>query len=212
MKAHPRRELLFAFAALAVLGRVAPAVAAERVLTLDPARSRVEFAVPATGHAVHGAFAVRSGTVRFDSASGRAAGAIVVDARGAETGNASRDRTMHERVLESARFPLFELRLERLEGDLADGGSSEVRLVGTLVLHGAEHPLTLPATVKVDGARVEADGTFEVPYTAWGLHNPSILFLRVADVVEVKVHAVGTLADGVETLSVARPAGAGRRP
>jgi polyisoprenoid-binding protein YceI len=212
MRARPRRDLLFALAALAAFGRVAPAAAAERVLTLDPGASRVEFAVPATGHAVHGAFAVRSGTVRFDPATGHAGGEIVVDARGAETGNASRDRTMHQKVLESARFPLFELRPERLEGDLADRGTSQMRLVGTLVLHGAEHPLTMPAAVTVDGERVVAEGRFRVPYAEWGLHNPSILFLRVADVVEVTVHVVGTLDDAVGARSAAKPAGAGARP
>ncbi|HEX6202397.1 MAG TPA: YceI family protein [Thermoanaerobaculia bacterium] len=212
MKAHPRRELLFALAALAALGPVVPAAGAERVLTLDPAASRVEFSVPATGHAVHGAFALRSGTVRFDPVSGQAGGEIVVDARGAKTGNASRDRTMHQKVLESSRFPRFELRPERLEGELAGAGTSQVRLVGTLVLHGAEHPLTLPATVKVDGDRVEADGSFPVPYAAWGLHNPSLLFLRVADVVEVTVHVAGRLEDAREPRSAARSASSEVRP
>jgi hypothetical protein len=87
-----------------------------------------------------------------------------------------------------------------------------VRLVGKLVLHGAEHQLTLPVAVTVDGERVEAKGSFRVPYTEWGLHNPSILFLRVADVVEVTVHVVGTLEDGVSSRSAANPARAGVRP
>lgn len=207
MRTTSVRVLIVALGTLAAAA-APPAAAAERVLTLDPAASRVEFSVPATGHVVRGAFAVEAGTVRFDPQTGRASGEIVVDARGAKTGNGSRDRTMHEKVLESARFPSFSFRPERLEGELAPAGASTVRLVGRLTLHGAEHPLTVPATVTVDGDRLAGDVAFPVPYTAWGLHDPSVLFLRVADVVKVSVHVVGRL-DAAPAAAPARAAAAG---
>lgn len=172
-----------------------PAAAGERLFTLDPAASDVAFALPATGHDVHGVFTVRSGNVRFDPQSGRASGTIEVDARGAETGNKSRDKTMHKEVLESEEYPLFVFTAERLDGELAPQGNSEVALVGTLRVHGADHPTTLPAKVTVDGAEVRAEVEFPVPFKEWGMHDPSFLFFRVAGVVAVTVHAVGTLTE-----------------
>jgi hypothetical protein len=35
---------------------------------------------------------------------------------------------------------------------------------------------------------------FQVPYARWGMKNPSKLFLRVDDVVQVQFHASGSTA------------------
>jgi len=52
----------------------------------------------------------------------------------------------------------------------------------------------LPAKVQVEGDRLKLSAEFAVPYVEWGLHNPSILFLKVADVVQVHIEGEGTLA------------------
>lgn len=196
-------------AGLAVLALTAlpadPAAAAESVLRLDPAATEVSFEVPATGHDVHGLLRLASGEVRFDPATGAAAGTITVDARSAETGNDSRDKTLHQKVFESELFPSFVFTAERIEGTVPGAGKGEVHLHGTLRVHGADHPMVLPAEVEVRGDAVSATTTFDVPYVAWGMHNPSIIFLRVADSVAVTVHAAGSLV--VE--SAGTPAGAG---
>jgi len=175
---------------LLALGASAAASAAERVLTLDPQATSVTFLLAATAHKVHGTLHLESGEVRFDPATGVASGEIALDARLAETGNEKRDRKMHEVVLESARFPRIVFRPTRFEGTLAGG---EAHLVGTLTLHGDEHPLTLVATVQIDGERVKATSTFAIPYVEWGLEDPSVFVLRVAKSVEVTVEAVGSL-------------------
>ena len=72
-------------------------------------------------------------------------------------------------------------------------GGSEVKLVGTMSLHGGDHPLTLPVSVTVAGATLTAELRFEVPYVAWGLEDPSILVIRVAKTVAVTVRAVGRI-------------------
>jgi hypothetical protein len=41
---------------------------------------------------------------------------------------------------------------------------------------------------------VEATTTFVVPYVEWGLHDPSMMVLRVAKTVGVTVQAKGTLS------------------
>lgn len=180
-------------AALAILALATPAAAAETVLRLDPAATDVSFEVPATGHDVHGLLRLAAGEVRFDPATGAAAGTITVDAKSAETGNGSRDETLHEKVFESELFPSFVFTAERVEGEVPAAGKGEVRLHGTMRIHGADHPMVLPAEVEVEGDEVTANTTFDVPYVTWGMHNPSVLFLRVADSVAVTVHAEGSL-------------------
>lgn len=198
-------------AGLAALAPAAPA-AAETVLRLDPAATDVSFEVPATGHDVHGLLRLAAGEVRFDPATGEAAGTITVDAKSAETGNGSRDRTLHEKVFESELFPSFVFTAERVEGALPADGKGEVRLRGTMRVHGDDHPMVLPAEVEVHGDEVVADVTFEVPYVAWGMHNPSLMFLRVADAVAVTVHAEGSLvSEAADASNTGTGSGAGGR-
>lgn len=188
----PTATLAAALFALLVL---APAAgAAEQVLSLDPEASEVTFLLDATGHDVHGTLFLNAGEVHFDPATGAASGRIEIDATRAETGNKSRDKTMHKKVLESVSFPLFVFVPDRFEGEIADAGTSQVELHGTLSIHGAEHPMTLSAEVEhgEDGA-LTAVSSFDVPYVEWGMHNPSLLFLRVADRVAVTVKTAGAL-------------------
>jgi polyisoprenoid-binding protein YceI len=183
-----------------------PAGATQQQVTLDPAQTHIDFSVNATGHDVHGSFYLQQGTIRFDPATGAASGEIRIDARKAETGSASRDKTMHKKVLESDQHPLFVFRAERLEGTVPSAGEGSVRLIGTLAIHGAEHPMTLPATVTADGDQLSVETTFLVPYAEWGMHNPSLLFLRVADEVAVTVNSTGTLAPAAEAQAQAATA------
>jgi polyisoprenoid-binding protein YceI len=122
-----------------------------------------------------------------------ASGEIRVSAAGAETGNKKRDRTMHGKVLESERYPLFVFRAEKLEGTIPDAGAADVEIRGVLSMRGAEHSFVLPARVEIEGDRVHATSTFVVPYVEWGLHDPSFLFLRVAKEVQILVSATGNL-------------------
>jgi len=180
-------------AALALL--VGPVWAGERVVRLDPQRTRIAFTLGATTHTVHGTLTLQRGELRFDEASGRASGEIVVDAASAATGNARRDRKMHATVLESATYPTFVYRPRRVLGSVPTEGSAELHVEGTLVIHGAEHPLELPVTLdaRPDGLHVRA--AFPIPYVAWGLHDPSFFLLRVAKSVDVEVEGDIPLAD-----------------
>lgn len=180
--------------ALAVLPRALPA--AERIASFDPAASEVSFVLQATGHKVRGVFSVESGAIRWDTATGAASGEIVVDAVTGETGNARRDEKMHSQVLESALFPRVIFRVQRLEGEVAVEGRSIVRLIGSLSLHGSEHPMTVDAEVLVNGERLGAVASFEIPYVEWGLRDASVFVLRVAKRVAVTVELSGTLGLG----------------
>jgi len=201
------RVLLIALAGLAPHA----ASAEERVLTLQPERTSVTFVLKATGHDVHGVLALAAGQVRFDPATGAASGEVTIDALRAQTGNRARDRDMHKNVLETARYPVITFRAHRLDGILPPSGVATVVLHGTVALHGAEHPLSLPVKVAVAADRMTAESTFEVPYLDWGLHNPSFLFLRVAPVVAVTVKTEGDVSPSPPAATGERRWGAGTR-
>src|SRR5215467_4231444 len=72
-------------------------------ITLDPARTTIDWTLSATMHTVHGTFKLKSGQISFDPATGIANGELVVDANSGESGNHSRDDKMHKDVLETKR-------------------------------------------------------------------------------------------------------------
>jgi polyisoprenoid-binding protein YceI len=179
---------------LAFLGvLIFPAVvsAAERTVILDAMACQVTFTLDTTFHEVHGTMALTAGQIRFDPSTGAASGEIVVDARQARTGSIQRDKKMHDEVLETGRFPRIVFRPERIEGAIAGAGQSSIRIVGMLTLHGADHPMTLEATVEDGGDRVRGDLEMRVPYVEWGIKDPSFLVMRAAKTVTVKVRAEG---------------------
>jgi polyisoprenoid-binding protein YceI len=196
---NKRLSLVFVLTLSAISAGALPIAAAQQVLTFDPEASQVGFALSATGEDVHGLFHLQSGEIAFDTQSGDASGEIIVQAFGAETGSKKRDKAMHNKVLESDQYPLIVFRPDHVEGELAPSGSSDIQLHGTMVLHGAEHEMTMPATVEIDGDHLTATTGFEVPFVEWGLHDPSFFVLKVAKLVNVKITAEGTLAQATET-------------
>ena len=110
--------------------------ATDTVLTIESGSSQVVFTLDATAHTVHGAFAVTSGDVHFDPASGRASGSIVVDATSGDTANKKRDKKMHHTVLRSADHPRIVFKPASFDGlfDPLTGG--ELQVSGTLQLLG----------------------------------------------------------------------------
>ncbi len=199
----------------------APAVAGETVVQLDPEATEVSFVLGATAHDVHGTFGFDQGTIRFDPATGAASGELVVDATAAETGNDSRDKTMHGKVLESDQFPRIVFHVEKVEGTLPEAGKGSLQLEGTMEIHGDKHPLTMPAEIERTGDTVHATTHFDIPFVDWGMHDPSVLFLRVDKNVAVTVETEGHLTsagamdqgaamDGSGAMAKAGTKGAGR--
>jgi polyisoprenoid-binding protein YceI len=187
------KNLLFLLA-LAILFIAPSARAQQSVFTLDPAQTKIEFTVDSTLHTVHGAFQLKSGAVRFDPATGLASGSIVVDAASGNSDNSSRDKKMHNYVLEVAQFPDVTFTPSRVQGAIAPSGPSQISVSGKCRLHGQDHDLTLPFTVEhVSGNQLRADTQFDVPFLDWGLRDPGNFFLRVARLVHIHISAFGTL-------------------
>jgi polyisoprenoid-binding protein YceI len=172
-----------------------PLAAAPRLLELDGARTAIEVRFGATLQTVRGTLGPVAGTIEFDDQSGNPArGEVVIDLLEARTGVGRRDRKMHEKILETPRYPRAVFEVERLDlpSPLHEGRNT-VQLHGTVDFHGSRHPLSLPAVVTVRGDEVTATGTTTVPYVDWGLRDPSYLLLRVAKEVRVDVRAAGLL-------------------
>jgi polyisoprenoid-binding protein YceI len=170
----------------------APRVAAqEMVLDLDPAQSVVNFTLPDVVHTVHGAFKLKSGAVRFDPATGKAVGEVIVDVASGDSGSSARDRRMHKDILESSRYPDAVFAPDRFDGHFGPDGSADLQVHGLFKIHGTEHEVTFPMRVEMQGEQVTATTHFVIPYVKWGMKNPSNFILRVSDKVQIEIRATG---------------------
>jgi polyisoprenoid-binding protein YceI len=116
----------------------------ELVLIVDPAQSKAHWTLGSTLHTVHGTFALNSGTIRLDQATGKAGGEIVVEAASGESGNNGRDKKMHKEIIESAKYNAISFRPDRVDGTVPSQGSANAQIHGTFSLHGGDHELTVP--------------------------------------------------------------------
>lgn len=166
--------------------------AAEQVqVTLDPSQTKIEWTLGDVLHTVHGTFKLKSGQITFDTASGNASGELVVDATSGDSGNHSRDNKMNKDVLETKRYPEITFLAKKVSGPWTDHGNATLQVQGVFHIHGADHDLTLSVPVQANGNSVNATTNFAVPYQAWGMKNPSTLFLRVDDKVQLTIATVG---------------------
>lgn len=184
-----RAQLIAGVALMATLAL--PALAEEQVLTIDPETSRATFTVGSTLHTVEGTLTLTGGRIRFDTETGLASGEIVLDARRTVTGNSDRDKKMHRKVLESERYPEIVFTAERIAGEVPTSGEGDVVLSGTITVHGAGHPIELPAHLIRTGDRIHATTSAQIPYIEWGMKDPSVLVLRVAKQVDVEAEIEG---------------------
>ena len=180
------------FASITLLA-ASPVLAQETVLEFDPGQIQVNFTLGDILHTVHGTFKLKRGTVKFDPTTGHASGLVVVDATSGNSGSNARDHKMHKDVLESAQYPEITFAPQQVKGQVLPQGNFKVEVLGTFTLHGANHPLTLVVNAHLAGDQLTADTQFTIPYEAWGLKNPSTLFLRVNDTVDLAIHAVGQI-------------------
>jgi len=184
--------LAFSFA-VGAFAAATPGVPGGRRVTLDPEATKVEFVLGATFHSVHGTATLTRGAIAFDPDSGVASGEIVIDARSLSTGNEGRDKHMHEEVLESAAWPEIVFRPQRVEGAFVADGASDLKITGSMEIHGGRHDVSIVAHVRAGAGRVAGTAQFEVPYVAWGMEDPSVFVLRVKKTVAIELEFGGTL-------------------
>jgi polyisoprenoid-binding protein YceI len=118
---------------------------------------------------------------------------VVVDATSGDSGSHARDHKMHKDILESAQYPEITFTPEKLQGQVLPQGDFKVQILGRFTMHGGGHPLTLVVQAHLAGEQLTADTQFTIPYVSWGLKNPSTLFLRVNDAVDIAIHVAGQI-------------------
>jgi polyisoprenoid-binding protein YceI len=177
-----------------VVALAASAAAQSTSFQLDPAQTTVKFTLGDVLHTVHGTFHLKRGALQFEPGSGKLSGEIVVDAQSGESGSGMRDRKMHKEILESEQYPEISFRPDRIEGTVAAQGKSAVKVHGVFSIHGVDREIMVPAEVEMSAGHWTATVHFTVPYAKWGMKNPSTLFLRVNDYVEIDLVAAGSVA------------------
>lgn len=160
-------------------------------LELDPAKSKINWSLSATFHTVHGTFVCNKGAIQFDPATGKTSGEIVADARSGESGDSGRDKNMHQKVLESEKYPSVTFSPDRVDGKVALQGASKIQIHGVFDIHGAKHELTVPAEISFSGDHWTAKAAFDIPYVQWGMKDPSNMFLHVGPAVSVELELAG---------------------
>jgi polyisoprenoid-binding protein YceI len=184
------------FTALAALILTPAGRAQEVAAQLDPAQTKIEFTLGSTLHTVEGTFKLKSGAIRFDPATGKMSGSIIVDATSGESGNAGRDRKMHREILESGKYPEIIFTANEANGAFNPKGPSKLEVSGQFRLHGQDHEMTLPIDIQPAGRQLQMTMHITIPYIQWGLKNPSTFILRASDKVELDIHAVGQVVTG----------------
>jgi polyisoprenoid-binding protein YceI len=183
----------YSFGIAAVVAFAAISSAAQgAAFQVDPGQCSIKFTVDAVLHTVHGTFKVKHGALQLEP-SGKMSGEIVVDAASGDSGSGMRDRKMHNEVLESTRYPEISFRPDRIEGTVPSPGRAAVMVHGIFSMHGTSREIMVPASLDTAGDRWTANVHFTVPYAKWGMKNPSTLFLKVSDSVEIDLAAVGSV-------------------
>jgi polyisoprenoid-binding protein YceI len=167
----------------------------EIALTLDPEQTKLHFSVDSTLHMVHGTFAVKSGSLKFDPQTGKASGAIAVNAVSGETGNNSRDQRMHKEILETWKFADATFRPSQIDGQVSLTAPSDFKVKGIITLHGTDHELIADVHSEFAGDHWKGTAKFDVPYTKWGIKDPSNFLLKVKPVVNVELELSGSTKD-----------------
>jgi polyisoprenoid-binding protein YceI len=190
-----RETVRFAFAAFAI---AFPALAAQYNLELKPEAVKIQFTLTDPLHTVRGTFNLKQGTIGFDTESGKASGQVVVDVTSGQSGSDARDSKMHASVLESKKFPEAVFSPNRMEGAVAIPGKSTVKVHGVFTIHGTAHEVTMDvqtSDVQTAGGadRMHAAMSFDIPYVAWGMKDPSVLLLKVGKTVRMTIEADGVL-------------------
>ena len=180
------RTVFFLYSTIALM-------AAESTLVFDAAQTKISWTLEGNVHTVHGSFQLKSGTVKFDPETGKASGALVVNAVSGESGNDTRDKRMRGAILEAIKFPDIVFIPDKVEGKAPAAGTGTVQVHGMFKLHGSDHEMTIPVQLAAQPSQMSISSTFKIPYVKWGLKNPSTFILRVNPNVEIDIKAVGRL-------------------
>src|SRR4051812_2184243 len=107
---------------------------------------------------------------------------------GIKTGIALRDRHMHDKYLESAKYPTAELEVPRASLKVpAAGQTSAFDAAGTLRLHGKTAPASFHCSSSRAGDKIQVTANLRLNMQEFGIQVPSYLGVTVKPDVDVAV-------------------------
>ncbi len=185
---------LLGFGAAGTRAQIASPAPAEVVLKISPDKTTLHWTVDSALHTVHGTFFLKGGAIHFNPATGDAGGEVVAIATSGQSGNGPRDKRMHREILETAKYPEVVFRPKHVYGSVSRSGPSDVKVSGTMSIHGADHEMTAAVHAELTGDHWTGTGKFEVPYITWGMKDPSNFLLKVKPVVNIQLEMAGAVA------------------
>ena len=184
------------FPPLALLaGGLVPVGAVAQEYQVDLGRSRsVRFVSDAPIEDFEGTTELIDGYVLIEEGSPGAGDAVAggelyfeVDLASLDTGIGLRNRHMRENYLETERFPFASYEAEIVGAQVDPGGGWIVTATGTFQVHGVGRPMTAecPVSPVGDGFRVRCE--FQLRLPDHDIEIPSLMFLKINEVIELAV-------------------------
>ncbi len=180
------------------------------VLDLDPAKTTITYSLDGWPHHTQGTFKLKRGVVEIDPSTGKMTGTITVDAASGDSGHSTRDGEMKSSILEVDRFPEISFAPRQVLSHGDPQTTFPVKVAGLMLLHGAQHALTIDATVKREENNVTIHANFPIPFVEWGLRDPSILMFKVSKQVLIDVTANARLSWVASTPAISTTIPTGR--
>src|SRR5215470_4989923 len=196
---------------------VLPAQAQNRTIyTVDAKQSKIEIHVyregffKAFGHDHQILASELSGTVQLAQPDLSASSVtFVVETKSLvvmEPGEAEKDRKevqetmLGETVLNASRFPRIEFVSSKVRPTARNGETTDLEVEGTLSLHGAAKPVSLPVRLVVGGGQLSGDGELNLLQTDYGITPVKVGggAVKVKDKLKVSLHIVAKKESGSE--------------
>lgn len=162
-----------------------------QTFSVTPDACKVRMKLNTTHEVVNGTFYIQSGSIDFDRSAHQISGIVIVIAGSGKTGNDSRDKKMNKDVLKTDQFTSVSFAPKSYQGNIASSGNSSIQVSGVFTLLGIAHDLTIPMQIQMDGQKTLVKAHFVVPYVDWGLKNPSFLFWKAENNVDIDLNLVG---------------------
>ncbi len=109
---------------------------------------------------------------------------FTVDVASIRTDNANRDAYFRDNALHASEFPsaMFELSEPvALPGPPVAGDTVKQEVTGELTLAGVTRPVTFTVSARTDGSTIEIAAQIPITFADFGVHAPSLGFVKVED-------------------------------
>ncbi len=115
---------------------------------------------------------------------------VSINIKGFDFPNELMEEHFNENYMESDKFPKASFKGKINEKvDYKKDGTYNVTITGTLGIHGVDKARTIPATIVVKGGKITVDCKFMVALKDHNVTVPSAVGAKIAESVEVTVHA-----------------------